>query len=213
MATVKAFIRTSTRKATTVNIRFRLSAGRGIQLFHSSEIEVPPAVWDDVRQEVKAKVVFDSSKRIEINRSVADRKNLILEVYDAVANKDGLTSGWLDEQIDRRLHPEKYTDASDKQTFFDAFAEFLRVHKYSQWRQRAFQVVIRALQRYELYTRKKQGPASVLSVDTITPALLSDFEDFLRHEYHMLTNTPTFTKRCRKAGHLNREAKTPSTAF
>lgn len=190
MATVKAFIRTSTRKATTVNIRFRLSAGRGVQLFHSSEIEVPPAVWDDTRQEVKAKVVFDSSRRIEINRSVADRKNLILEIYDAAANKDGLTSGWLDEQIDRRLHPEKYADASDKQTFFDAFAEFLRVHKYSQWRQRAFHVVIRALQRYELYTRKKQGPAFVLSIDTITPALLSDFEDFLCNEYQYADQHP-----------------------
>lgn len=56
MATVKAFFRTSTRKAAAVNVRFRLSAGRGVQLFHSSEIEVPPAVWDDAKQEIKAKV-------------------------------------------------------------------------------------------------------------------------------------------------------------
>lgn len=181
MATVKAFIRTSTRKSTNVNIRFRLSAGRGVQLFHSSEIEVPPAVWDDVRQEIKAKVIFDSAKRIEINRRVSDRKNLILEIYDAATNKDGLTSEWLDEQIDRRVHPEKYADA-DQQTFFEVFAEFLRVHTYSQGRQRSYHVAIRVLQRYELY-RKKQEHTFTLSLDTITPATLSDFEDFLRNEY------------------------------
>ena len=183
MATVKAFIRTSTRKAATVNIRFRLSAGRGVQLFHSSEIEVPPTVWDDTKQEVKAKVVFDGAKRIEINRNVSDRKNLIIEIYDAARDTDGLTSDWLDEQVDRRLHPEKYADTDGQQTFFDVFSEFLRVHKYSQWRQRAYHVVIRALQRYELYTRKKKGPTFALLLDTITPAMMSDFEDFLRDEY------------------------------
>lgn len=183
MATVKAFIRTSTRKAAAVNVRFRLSAGRGVQLFHSSEIEVPPAVWDDAKQEIKAKVVFDTAKRIEINRNVSDRKNLIIEIYDAAVGKEGLTSGWLDEQVDRRLHPEKYADADGMQSFFDSFDEFLRVHKYSQWRQRAFHVVIRTLQRYELFIRKKQGPVFALSFDTFTPAMLSDFEDFLRNEY------------------------------
>lgn len=190
MATVKAFIRTSTRKAAAVNIRFRLSAGRGVQLFHSSEIEVPPAVWDDVKQEIKAKVVFDGAKRIEINRRVSDRKNLIIEIYEAATDKEGLTSGWLDEQVDRWLYPEKYADAAGKQTFFDAFSEFLKVCKFSEVRERNYYVVIRALQRYELYTRKKQGPTFVLALDTITPAMLSDFENFLRDEFKYFEQHP-----------------------
>ena len=37
MATIKALIR-STRKDGVVNIRFRLSDGRNVQLFHSSDI-------------------------------------------------------------------------------------------------------------------------------------------------------------------------------
>lgn len=44
MATVK-IVRT-TRKRTEVNIRFRLSDGRGVQIFHSSGIMVNPELWD-----------------------------------------------------------------------------------------------------------------------------------------------------------------------
>ena len=45
MATVKAFIR-SGKKDTFANIRFRLSDGRNIQLFHTSELLVKPSMWD-----------------------------------------------------------------------------------------------------------------------------------------------------------------------
>lgn len=59
----------------------------------------------------------------------------------------------------------------------------MQVCKFSEVRERNYYVVIRALQRYELFIRKKQGPVFALSFDTFTPAMLSDFEDFLRHEY------------------------------
>ena len=45
MTTVKAFIRTG-KKDKEVNIRFRLSDGRDVQLFHKSELMVLPALWD-----------------------------------------------------------------------------------------------------------------------------------------------------------------------
>ena len=45
MTTVKAFIRTG-KKDKEVNVRFRLSDGRSVQLFHKSEIMVSPILWD-----------------------------------------------------------------------------------------------------------------------------------------------------------------------
>lgn len=107
MATVKAFIRTS-KKSTDVNIRFRLSDGRGIQLFHVSEIEVKADDWDIQRQMIKARVLYKDEDRLRINTAVNDRKALVLKVYDAEENKDGLTSNWLDEAVDKALYPEKY---------------------------------------------------------------------------------------------------------
>lgn len=58
MATVQAFIRTSTKKVDKVNVRFRLRDGRLVDLFHKSDIEVNPDVWDADKQVIKARVIY-----------------------------------------------------------------------------------------------------------------------------------------------------------
>lgn len=81
MATVKAFIRISTKKANNVNVRFRLSDGRNIQLFHKSELIISSDLWDEKNQCIKAKVIFDTDKRTSFNKAVAARKELIIDLY------------------------------------------------------------------------------------------------------------------------------------
>ena len=190
MATVTAFIRTTKKRADKVNIRFRLRDGRNIQLFHKSEIEINPAVWDNTKQEIKAKVIFDADERLKIARDVADRKSIILQIYNAAPDKEALTSEWLDAEIDKRLHPEKY-DTDRPQTFFEAFDEFLERRKLSGWRIRAFHVVIRALRRYELYKRLTGPKSFALSFDTITPIIVQDIEEFLRNEHQFAEKYPS----------------------
>ena len=85
------------------------------------------------------------------NKAVADRKNMMLEIYNAAPSTETLTSDWLDQEIDKHLHPEKYIIEEHWQTFFEAYEEFIEKRKLSDWRVRAIQVVIRALRRYELY--------------------------------------------------------------
>lgn len=108
MATVQAFIRTSKKKADSVNIRFRLRDGRNIQLFHTSEIFVNPDVWDSNEQSIKKRIVFKEDERLRINNAVNNRKSLILEIYSRETNKESLVSEWLETAIDKALYPEKY---------------------------------------------------------------------------------------------------------
>ena len=108
MATIKAFIRVSTKKVANVNIRFRLSDGRAKQLFHKSEISISSDLWDEKNQTVKARAVYDMEKRTNFNNAVSARKELIMDLFNAATNKEGLTSDWLDEAIDMVLHPQKY---------------------------------------------------------------------------------------------------------
>ena len=183
MATVTAFIRTTKKKANKVNIRFRLRDGRNIQLFHKSEIEVNPTLWDSTKQEIKAKVICDADERLRITTDVPIRKKLILEIYKAIAIKEELTSDWLETEIDKKLNPEKYNLINRPQTFFEAFEEFLEKRKLSDWRIRAFNVVIRTLKRYELYAQATQSRSFKLSFDSISPLVLRDIEEFLRNEH------------------------------
>lgn len=188
MATVKAFIRVATRKSPEVNIRFRLSVRRGVQLFHTSELKVNPALWDNDTQGIRAKVLCSTEKKNEITIGVAARKSLILEIYDGAVDKDGATSEWLELEIDKRLHPERHNTAAPD-AFFEYFEEFLKKRKYSDWRIRQFRVVIRALRRFELY-RRIDSPKFLLELGTITPDTLSDFDDFLRREHLFFTEHP-----------------------
>ncbi|WP_295992034.1 site-specific integrase [uncultured Alistipes sp.] len=183
MASVTAFIRVSRKRIDRANVRFRLRDGRGIQLFHASELEINPSDWDATRQEIKAKVLYDAEKRAAFNKAVAERKNMMLELYNAAPIKEGLTSEWLEQEIDKRLHPEKYIVEEHRQTFFEAYEEFVEKRKLSDWRVRAIRVVIRALRRYELYARRTVDSRFVLDFDTVTPLVLRDFEEFLRNEH------------------------------
>ena len=124
MATVKAFIRTTT-KDKDVNVRFRLSDGRDIQLFHKSEISINPDVWDIKKEAIKAKVLYHESDRISFNNAINERKDLILRLYNAEPNKENLTSEWLEEVIDNALHPEKYASPKELNTLFKYIANFI----------------------------------------------------------------------------------------
>lgn len=187
MATVKAFVRVTANKDTT-NIRFRLSAGRGVQLFHVSDMTVKPSIWDNATQEIKPRAVCPTEKRNEITTGVAARKSLILEIYEAAPDKASLSSEWLEKEIDKQLHPDKYQ--TRQQTFIEAFDEFVDKRKMSDVRRRNFRVIGRALRRYELLRKKTTGRSFALSFATFTGDTLRDFESFLRNEHLLVQDHP-----------------------
>lgn len=65
MATVKAIVRT-TKKSVDVNIRFRISDGRNVQLFHNSELRVNVDVWDAKNDCIKARAIYTGDKNASI---------------------------------------------------------------------------------------------------------------------------------------------------
>lgn len=126
MATIQAFIRTSTKKVDKVNVRFRLRDGRSVDLFHQSNIEIDPEIWDNDKQTIKARVVFDETKRQKFNKSIIDRKDLIFEAYSMAETKENLTSKWLESEIDKLLYPQKYKPIEEiPQTLFQYIDRFI----------------------------------------------------------------------------------------
>lgn len=177
MATVKAFIRTTT-KNDKVKIRFRLTDGRNVQLFYVSDIEVLPNLWDSKKEEIKAKVACSNEKRLELKKSVNGLKDIILSIYSS--NKD-ITSKDLKYLVDRRLYPEKYKSVSDN--FFNLFSDFLEMRKFSEIRRKQYDGLIRALHRYELVRSVEDNMNYRLDIASITADDIGDFESFLRNEH------------------------------
>jgi integrase len=192
MPTVKAFIRTAAKK--DVNVRFRYSDGRNIQLYHTSGILINPSVFDEKKECVKAKVVFDSEKRKQIDKAISDRKELIKKLCIGISDKNILTSEWLEKSIDKELHPEKYITIPAQQTFFETFDDFLKIKNFSELRERAYMVVIRALKRFELYMQIENDRSFMLTLDGVTPKILSGFDKFLRSEHTFYKQYPDIYK-------------------
>ena len=187
MATVTAFIRTS-KKTDRANVRFRLRDGRNIQIFYKSSLEVNPVVWDAKKQEIKAKIVYDTAKRAEFNQTVANYKKLLLDVYRSMPLNEPITTDKFKIEVDKALHPEKYGLSLKPQTFFEVWEEFLESKKLAEPRKRAFMVIYRALQRFELY-EKIRGEFE-LTLDGITANTLQKFEDFLVNEHKSFKRYP-----------------------
>jgi len=197
MATVKAFIRTSkSDKNKSVFIRFRLSDGRtdsgGVQLFHTSDISIRPNQWDEKQQKVKARCLIDEEERRFIDKSISDRKDCIKEVY--LRKGKNLNSEELEIGIDKYLYPDKYQKV--KNTFFETFEEFLQKHPLSDVRCKNYRVVLRALQRFELYSKSyvKGYKNFILDIDTINADILQSFDNFLRNEHEYYIKYPELYK-------------------
>ncbi len=186
MATVKPFIRISTKKANEVNIRFRLSDGRNTQLFHKSELTVNSDLWDEKNQCIKAKVIINIDKRTSFNKAVMARKELIIDIFNAKSNTVELSSEWLELEIDKALNPTKYfipVVEVKQQTFFEAYAEFMVMHKMTSQRKEHFEVLFRALKRFQLYLTIKNKQQVILELDTLNSSIIKEFEYFLTNEY------------------------------
>ncbi|MBV5348816.1 phage integrase SAM-like domain-containing protein [bacterium] len=94
------------------------------------------------------------------------------------------------DEIDKKLNPDKYLPVQKKQAFFDIFLEFLEARKLAESRKAAFMVIFRALKRYEIYKGKCGTKDFSLSLDTVTAKTLRDFETFLTEEHKHFKEYP-----------------------
>jgi len=181
MATVKAFIRTTQKGNVACSIRFRLTDGRGIQLFATSNLKVNLNDWDAKNEKIKAKVIYNSSKRKDFDNSILEHKQFIIENYTK-SGKD-LSADWLEKLLDRKYYPEKYVSKSIE-TFFSLLKLFIQQHEMSTQRRKHYYVVYRNLERFEKYTR------SNFSINTFDISKLFEFKNFLEKEHTYITMRP-----------------------
>ena len=181
MATVKAFIRTTHKDNATCNVRFRLTDGRGVQFFGTSNLKVRLNDWDSKNEKIKAKVVYNSINRKDFDNSILEHKQYILTNY-AKAGVN-LSTDWLEKLLDKKYYPEKYIDKT-VDTFFSLFNDFIEKHEMSSLREKHFYVVYRNLKRFEKFSNK------TLSVDTFDINTLIEYKRFLEIEHTYLEDRP-----------------------
>lgn len=208
MATVKAFIRAG-KKNKDATIRFRISDGRDVQLFHKSKLTINPKLWDTKNEQYKTRCLVKDKDRQKLNSDITERKKLLLSIYND--NKNIATSEQLEQFVDEHLNPEKYKKVKDD--FFSIFELYLQKKKLSDIRENHYRVLIRALQRYELYCDKEikkseEGKPFQLEIDAVNSDTIEDFESFIRNEHTLCEEYPEIYKQLSITGAM-RKPKAP----
>lgn len=128
MATVKAFILRTSKKNTESNIHLRLRGGRGIDISSAIPKTVLPERWSDKKEEVKSSELYKTEKvRNEFNKDIVDLKASILKAFET-ADKADVNKKWLESEIEKHYHPEKYKIAESEKplTLFEFIEQFIK---------------------------------------------------------------------------------------
>lgn len=187
MTYVRAFIRTR-KKGAEVNVRFRLIDGRNVQLYHKSEIKVNADLWDDKSECIKKRALCRNSVRLRIDKEVAERKNLLLSLYEE--NKDRrLTSEDLECLVREYFNPS--TKRVDKDSFFDRIEEFFKDRKDQGKQNDEYRVLSRLLLRYEMFIQKTQDKDFRLAFESIDNDRFEDIISFVQNEHAITKEYPS----------------------
>jgi len=79
-------------------VRYRLRE-RLVELNYTSDIEIPPKIWNAKKQNVNNTNQVDSESKTGLDKLISDRKTLILTIY-STSQKEEIESEWLSIEIE-----------------------------------------------------------------------------------------------------------------
>lgn len=169
MATIKAFIRTSS-KSKKVFIRLRLSDGRDFTRYGVTDIEIMPEFWDASKQEIKTRAILPEGFNKEtINDSIKNTKHKVESAYRDINDKHSLPDNWIELVLSDK-HDDKDNNV---QSLSDIFKIYLSEAKVSAARKKQLSVAGRMMDRF----------ISINNIQFHDKSSVSKFEEFLRNEY------------------------------
>ena len=167
----------------------RLRHGRNITLRAKTHLFISPKFFVKNREgtsDVPGEIVVKSRIHTPEIIQAKEVRNKIEEICrlfeDLICSEkpDNISLKWFQDQVDSYVYgdnsPQEIVSFKPK-TFFDHFDNYLSLSQFSESRKKHFLVLYRTLQRYSLYRNYE------ITFDTFNPAIIADFERFLRKEH------------------------------
>lgn len=154
----------------------------------------------------KSGIIATSAKAIQTKEveehnkkagQMEDLKKAIISAYNDAAEKESLTSIWLQGVVDKYHHPEKYDVSLRPKTFAELAEEYYtiphggRLTPLSNDQQRAYKVLIRTVARFEGYIQFKKDKMFRFDVNTVTRKDIEEFAEYLKNEKELAEAYPS----------------------
>lgn len=169
-------------------ILLRLRHGHNISLRAKTHLFISPKFF--VRQRegldipgeivVKSRIPLPELIQAKEVRNKTEEMCRLFEDLICTEKPANITLDWLQNHVDRYIYGEnspQVVESLRAKSFFNHFDDYLALSQFSESRRKHFLVLYRALQRYSLYRCYE------ITFDAFNPAIIADFERFLRKEH------------------------------
>ena len=171
MATTRRELSQKVNSAGQSEIIVRLSVARGIQPRLRTGLYIAPARFRNGKL-IRPRADSNEATRLQkIEAELTAIEQHLLHIATTTP-RDCLSREYLQRRLQDYLHPAIQSSAD--RPFYDLFDRFLSAHAFSEWRVKRYNVLRRALHRYEAWRT-----ADIVS-----------FENFLRHEHDICADYP-----------------------
>ena len=120
--------RRTTKSDGIIKLRFRLRDGRGVDLYHKSEIKADLKDLSKFNDdgELRPKVsIYNHELKEQINREMSAIEAAYLELCGKM-DKSLITAALFEETISRYLHPEDYITITKEETLLERYSRFIK---------------------------------------------------------------------------------------
>ena len=189
---VTSIIKTTVNEKVLVRVRFRLTDGRGIDLFHRSEIFVDSRYWDTTRECYRSirSCPYTDEEKLELENKISDRKRLMKDVYLSVKDKENLTSKLFNELV---ICSVVY--GCEKSVNMDLLVNLLSYYvkekKFSKSREKNIHSMMNSIVRFEKYNSFIQNKEVKILMLDVDRKLLRDYRQFLHDETTYIEKYPS----------------------
>lgn len=209
MATLKRNLSSKIDPNGKSEILLRLTVRRGFQVRLKTGLFIEPDRFSDgsFSKTRPGSELFTEIRMIE--KKLIQIEQLVLDICQE-ESPETVTKEYLQERINsflnpvevkpesetpkaRRGRPKKGTETQvqpTEPTFFEALEKFIATRPASTWRKKRYEVLMRALQRFELYRKIKRVRTYKLTLKDFKVDDINDFEKFLRSEEELYEKYP-----------------------
>lgn len=214
MTKVTAYIRCSSH-STKASIRFRIVDGNVMDATHTSEFIVSPADFDNKTQTYLEKANIPLKTKLELDRKILERKELLIRVYESSEKSEKFSSAWFNQRVTDYLNNQlnqqnsvaeqseskikKVSEKKDKKEQYElflntVFADFIEKYKISEVRKKNYRVIMRTLLRYEIYATTGKR-SKTINLKDVTSDTLTQIEYFFKNEHLIAKDVPQLYKK------------------
>ena len=176
--------RRTTKSEGMIKLRFRLRDGRGVDLYHKSEIKADIkdlAKFED-DGELRPKVsIYNHELKEKIDREMSAIETAYIELC-AKMDKSLITATLFEETICRHLHPENYIAVTKEETLLERYARFIkegyRDGTFAEKRMLQYNGLYNELKRYLTIRNQLNVLPKSFSADDLMKLRLFLFEEY-----------------------------------